>query len=198
MLWTDRPLKRTGGDAGGVVRLDPPLHGACVNDAPTCKHGNRMATIKRDAESPSGLVLQYWRCRCVVPLAGAELFRCIREMRQAIARSVRSGRHNRGMEATQHETSLSRTVVEGEQQGRGALPVRGLGVIAPPLSRNPGADRGRSNAWTLRAKIGPPPALRLAALPGDYDRGEPLAAGSFWTLARVVRKYFTAERRRLR
>jgi hypothetical protein len=27
-MWTDRPLKRTG-DAS-VVRLDPPLHGACV------------------------------------------------------------------------------------------------------------------------------------------------------------------------
>ena len=37
----------------------------------------------------SGLALQYWRCRCVAPLNGAELFRCIREMRQAIARSVR-------------------------------------------------------------------------------------------------------------
>ena len=37
-------------------------------------------------DSPSGLVLQYWRCLCVVPLVGVELFRQIREMRQAMAR----------------------------------------------------------------------------------------------------------------
>jgi hypothetical protein len=45
-----------------------------------------MATIKRDPESPSGLILRYWRCHCEAPLVGAELFRCIREMRQAIGR----------------------------------------------------------------------------------------------------------------
>ena len=48
--------------------------------------GQRMATIKRDPESPSGLIVRYWRCHCVAPLNGAELYRCIREMRQAIAR----------------------------------------------------------------------------------------------------------------
>jgi len=85
MLWkTDQPLKRTTGMS--VVRLDPPLRGACVNDAPLCEHGNHMATIKRSAESASGLALQYWRCLCVVPLVDAELFRCIREMREAMAR----------------------------------------------------------------------------------------------------------------
>jgi hypothetical protein len=85
MLWkTDLPRKRTNGES--VVRLDPPLHGACVNDAPLCEHGNHMATIKRDAGSPSGLALRYWRCHCVAPLVGAELFRAIREMREAMTR----------------------------------------------------------------------------------------------------------------
>ena len=38
-------------------------------------------------EGPTGLVLRYWRCRCEVPLVGAQLFRCIRQMREAAARS---------------------------------------------------------------------------------------------------------------
>jgi hypothetical protein len=57
-----------------------------VNDAPICERGQRMATIKRDPENLSGLILRYWRCHCVMALVGAELYRCIREMRQAIAR----------------------------------------------------------------------------------------------------------------
>lgn len=85
MLWIDS-LRKMPKPKGDVVRLDPPLHGACVNDAPVCEHGQHMATIKRNPESPSGLMLQYWRCRCAVPLIGAELFRCVREMRQALAR----------------------------------------------------------------------------------------------------------------
>jgi len=60
-----------------------------VNDAPVCEHGQRMATIKRDPENPSGLILRYWRCHCVAPLVGAELFRRIREMRQAMTRRQR-------------------------------------------------------------------------------------------------------------
>jgi hypothetical protein len=87
MLWTNRPLKRSEGAA--VVQLDPPLHSACVNDAPPCEHGNHMATIKRDPENSAELVLRYWRCRCETPLVGTELFRQIREMREAITRRQR-------------------------------------------------------------------------------------------------------------
>ena len=87
MLWKDSMWKVPKRDRdASVVRLDPSLHDARVNDAPMCEHGNHMATIKRNADSPSGLVLQYWRCLCVVPLVGVELFRQIREMRQAMAR----------------------------------------------------------------------------------------------------------------
>jgi hypothetical protein len=85
MLWIEHTLKRKDKGAD-VVRLDPPLHGANVNDAPLCEHGQHMASIKRDPDSPSGLVLRYWRCHCVVPLVGAEYFRYLRQMRQAMAR----------------------------------------------------------------------------------------------------------------
>ena len=86
MLWITRDYKLPKA-TGAVVPLDPPLHGARLNDAPACEHGNRMAVIKRNhPANPGGLVLSYWSCKCVQPLAGAELFRCVREMRRALER----------------------------------------------------------------------------------------------------------------
>jgi hypothetical protein len=82
MLWTNRTMKRNKG--APVVRLDHPLHGANINDAPACEHGQAMATIKRHPDR--GLVLRYWRCHCEKPLVGTELYRCIREMRRALSR----------------------------------------------------------------------------------------------------------------
>jgi hypothetical protein len=90
MLWTDRMMQRVKNAA--VVRLDHPLHGANINDAPACEHGQVMATIKRHPDH--GLVLRYWRCHCEKPLVGAELYRCIREMRQALLRQKRQHQHN--------------------------------------------------------------------------------------------------------
>jgi hypothetical protein len=88
MLWMDHfwnPPKANG----AVVALDPPLHGARLDDAPACEHGNRMAVIKRNPDCAGQLVLRYWGCHCVQPLAGAELFRCVREMRRALERRRR-------------------------------------------------------------------------------------------------------------
>ena len=87
MLWIAQDHKMPERDVGGVVRLDPtPLHGASVNDAPPCEHGNIMGAIKRDPNNPGTLIIQYWRCKCQVPLVGAELLRRTRQMREVIAK----------------------------------------------------------------------------------------------------------------
>ena len=67
-----------------------------------------MGAIKRDPNNPGTLIIQYWRCKCQVPLVGAELLRQTRQMREVIAKvgnithsdSRDRGRRRRGMTPT--------------------------------------------------------------------------------------------------